>query len=425
LGWILRGIGELGAQAGEGHEIALDWKLKQQKAQLEQARAQMEQALLPLQMEEMRARIRKLGQPEQRFLTTASGGTDVVDIDPASGVGKPRELLPGNPKSLKEQLENEADPEKRKTLSARLKEETEATSHRTPLQDAQDDLNRALASQDPVAIQAARDKLKTFNEASTAGKPGAPTYWKMRMAALQPGPEGDAARAALAEDEKMQEARLAARGEAFGKGRMWTMRTYTNGQGQDEDMTGWEYERRKATGEQLTPTGRLSGNTVTAYQRFRMESVPALQGVEKDLGAFDNAGDRAIFAKIMKSAGTPDHGQEFPWMQNILRQALAEGLSEQGRDLTINLNRLAETMGTLRASLALPSTEQSMLLTLGLLPGPATPDARYARSQLANLKSIIDQASNVPIMQNLMPQTPKNGPPPGANIIPLDKFLSQ
>lgn len=422
MGWLARGIGELGAQAGEGHEIALDWKLKQQKAELEQKRAQMEQLLLPLQIQEMQARLRKLGMPEQKFLSTPEGGTSEVDISPEGSISSPKVVIPGGKKSLRQRYEESNDPEERKQLAKQLREETEATSHRTPLQDLQDDLNRAQTSGDPVAVQTARTNLENFNKSNAAGKSGAPTYWKLRMAALHGDPD---AVEALKQDDAMQEARLRARGLAFGQGRLYQMRTYVNAQGQEEDMTGFEYERRKASGEPLTPSGRLSSNTITAYQRFRNEAYPALSGVEKDLGSFDNPTDRAIFAKIMKSAGTPEHGQEFPWMQNILRQALAEGLSDQGRDLTINLNRLAETMGTLRASLALPSTEQSMLLTLGLLPGPGTPDARYARSQLSNLRSIIDQASNVPIMQGASPQNNPNQPPPGAKVVTLDQLFGK
>lgn len=420
MGWLARGIGEFGSQVGEGHDIALDWKLKQQKAQLEQTRAQMEQLLLPLQIQEMNARIRKLGSPETKFLTDPRGGTETVEVSPDGTIGKPRELIPGKPKSFQEQYEEATTDEQRSALLDKSSKWAQATQKRTPAQEAQEDYSAALRGGNPQAIAATKDRLDKLTQASQ--KPGAPTYWKLRVAALT----GDKdAQAAIDADEKMQEARLRARGEAYGQGRMWNMRTYVNGQGQDEDLTGWEYERRKAAGETLTPTGRLSANTITAYQRFRSEAYPALSGVEKDLGAFDNTTDKAIFAKIMKGAGQPEHGQEFPWMQNILRQALAEGLSEQGRDLTINLNRLAETMGTLRASLALPSTEQSMLLTLALLPGGTTPDAPYARKQLASLRSIIDQASNVPIMQGASPQGKgSGGPPPGAKIISLDKFLS-
>lgn len=420
MGWLARGIGEFGSQVGEGHDIALDWKLKQQKAQLEQTRAQMEQLLLPLQIQEMNARIRKLGSPETKFLTDAQGGTETVDVSPEGTVGKPRQVLPGRPKSLQEQYEEATTDEQRSALLDKSSKWAQSTHKLSPLQQAQQDYEEALKGGNQQAITQTRSVLDKMNEGTA--KPGAPTYWKLRMGALHGDPD---AIQALKEDEAMQEARLRARGMAFGQGRLYQMRTYVNSQGQEEDMTGFEYERRKTAGEQLTPSGRLSANTITAYQRFRNEAYPALTGVEKDLGSFDNPTDRAIFAKIMKSAGTPEHGQEFPWMQNILKQALAEGLSEQGRDLTINLNRLAETMGTLRASLALPSTEQSMLLTLGLLPGPGTPDARYARSQLSNLRSIIDQASNVPIMQGASPQGKgSGGPPPGAKIISLDKFLS-
>lgn len=422
MGWLLRGIGDFGSQVGEGHDIALDWKLKEQKAALEKARAQMEQMLLPLQIKEMEARIRRLGMPERKFVTDAQGGTQEIDI-PADGseVGPPRQILPGRAKTLQERYDEAKTDDERNTILDQASKWAQSTKKLTPTQEAQEDYSEALRGGNPQAIAATKDRLDKLTQASQ--KPGAPTYWKLRMAALQGDKE---AQAAIDADEKMQEARLRARGEAYGMGRMWQMRTYINAQGQEEDLTGWEYEKRKAAGEQLTPSGRLSSNTVTAYQRFRNEAYPALSAVEKDLGAFDNAGDRAIFAKILKGAGQPEHGFEFPWMQNILRQALAEGLSEQGRDLTINLNRLAETMGTLRASLALPSTEQSMLLTLGLLPGPGTPDARFARSQLSNLRNIIDQAANVPIMQNVAPQTTKPGqPPPGSKIISLEQFMNQ
>src|SRR6202000_2018632 len=97
-------------------------------------------ALLPLQMQEMTARIRRLGSPETKFLTTESGGTDTVEVSPEGTVGTPRTLLPGKPKTLAEQYEDPSlSDEDRKKVLGKEADWSQASHKLSPMQQAEQD----------------------------------------------------------------------------------------------------------------------------------------------------------------------------------------------------------------------------------------------------------------------------------------------
>jgi hypothetical protein len=70
--------------------------------------------------------------------------------------------------------------------------------------------------------------------------------------------------------------------------------------------------------------------------------------------------------------------------------------------------------------MGLPSTDQSMSLSLALLPGPSTPDSKIAKMMLDNLDTMIKQAS-VPVLGG-KPQAPAA---PEKKKMTLDEFFSQ
>jgi hypothetical protein len=189
-----------------------------------------------------------------------------------------------------------------------------------------------------------------------------------------------------------------ARGAAFGQGRLWSLqRAMDPDTGQSGFYTGFDILRNKQEGKNLIPMGALSAKDMISVQQLTSEAIPAIKGVEDNLSAFDNPNDRAIFARVLKGVAGPTRGNEATWMGNVLNQALTSGLSPQGQKLAQADIRLAETMGRLRSTLGLPATDQSMAVTLGLLPGASTPDSKYARGQVQQLREMVDQATKVPI----------------------------
>jgi hypothetical protein len=169
-------------------------------------------------------------------------------------------------------------------------------------------------------------------------------------------------------------------------------------------------------GKNLIPSGRLPATTAIAAQQLTSEASPALKGVRRYLSAFDDAGDRAIFARILSSNPAASPGQEKEWLGTILNQALTSNLSDNGKHLAVNLNRLNESVGRLRSVLGLPATQSMTAMTLAMVPGPATPNADFANDMLDNLEQTIGNAIAIPALGG-----PRNGsggttPPSGATI---------
>lgn len=190
-----------------------------------------------------------------------------------------------------------------------------------------------------------------------------------------------------------------ARGAAFGKARLWALqKVYDPDTGETDFATGFDILASQQQGKHLIPTGALPADKVIAVQQLQSEAKPALSQVRAAMPAFDNAADRAIFARVIKNAGTPGHGDEASWMGNVMNQALKEGLSPQGQQLAIAQGRLAETLGRMRSVLGLQATDSAMALTLRLMPGASTPNSKYASQQLDTLDQMINQAVNIPAL---------------------------
>jgi hypothetical protein len=167
-------------------------------------------------------------------------------------------------------------------------------------------------------------------------------------------------------------------------------------------MSAAEAEAQMKSGKNLVPSGTVPANTLIQVQRAANAIPSAVAEVEKHLGSWDNAADRAIFAKIIKenAAGSEDAAT---WFGNILTQASTESLSEEGRAALTSLRRLNESMGSLRAISGLPSTVGSMMATAALLPGAGTPDSKMARDQLEQVKLLVQQETGVELLGGKKP----------------------
>ncbi len=173
-------------------------------------------------------------------------------------------------------------------------------------------------------------------------------------------------------------------------------------------MSNFDAANEVKSGKNLILTGDLPMNVIIPAQRMVSESKPAIAGVRDNLSAFDDEHDRAIFARILAANAPAVAGSEAGWMGNILNQALRAGLSPKGQALVRNEARLADTVGTLRQTLGLPATDSMMGVTLNLIPGPGTPDSKYAQDQVNILENMISQAVQIPVLKGVTPTVKNN-----------------
>lgn len=231
-------------------------------------------------------------------------------------------------------------------------------------------------------------KLKQAGQMSSAtSKPGKDNEISLIQKAL--GGDKDAAAAY----KQLQQGRMQVRAVSA---TMRPMNFYDPNLQRNVTMSAAEAERRQQAGESLIPSGAVPANTILQMQRAQTAIPNAVDDVSKSLGAWDNAGDRAIFAKIMKE--NPMGSDPAGWFTNVTNQALTSGLSPEGRDAVVKLRRLNESLGTLRAISGLPSTAGSMVATAALLPGPTTPDSKMAKAQLEQIKTLVQQETGVPFL---------------------------
>lgn len=202
------------------------------------------------------------------------------------------------------------------------------------------------------------------------------------------------------------------RGMGYGAGRaMYTFQTAMDGDtGEMILIPTMDMIRGIKEGKNYIPVGKPTGKDAISVQQLVSEAGPrgtrfyedgAIKQVEMNVGAFDNAKDRVIFSKAVRQMGQAERGREHVWMSNVIDQALQGELSPEGRRLAISLRRLAETMGRLRTTLGLPATDSSMALTMSLLPGPTTPDAKFARDQIDQLDAMVRNAVEIPMLKGI------------------------
>lgn len=244
----------------------------------------------------------------------------------------------------------------------------------------------------------AQSELTLPQQATIAQKERGPTSEAgLTITSLRGGPAGEEATAALKQiqDRRLQLARE--RGAMLNQRPLFTLQKVIEN-GVPSFMTGYQILEGQKEGRQIQPAGALSAKDLLTVQRLQSESAPALAGVRATIGTYDNAADRAIYARVLSRAGTPEVGGEAGWLTNIINQAAASGLSPEGQKQAIALRRLADTMGSMRSLMGLQATDQAMALTLSLLPGAGTPNSQYARQQVDQLEGMIKAAVELPAL---------------------------
>lgn len=439
MAWLARSIGQFGNDAGEAAGIVQDRRAKQQQMDFAKVKQQLDMLMLPLQIKEIQQRLQQGGQAQPAgTVGTRGGGTAGLTFDRNTG------------KYSEQQLEGGADPEAVKAKISGMKTgvskefQSAIQSHidaidagADPLKElagAQKDLesnaikatpggttlNRLQAKyHDQVSggdVQGAEDTMKEIREIQKSMKQSTPTMWGTIAGAQQGDPDA-IARLKLYYDG--QKELVKERGLAFGQGRLFGLQNAWV-DGVNSPMTGFEVLQAKRDGKDVTIGGPLSATTRIAYQQLYAEAGPALSEVEKYLKAYDNPGDRAIFAAAKRGAGPVERGNELEWFRNMFSQIATDQLSPEGKHLKISLARLGETMGRFRGVAGLQATDSAMAITMMMLPGNDTPNMQYAKWQTDSLRQMIQQAGGIPAMRNqgqgglnnLTPTQPIIPPPP-------------
>jgi len=231
-------------------------------------------------------------------------------------------------------------------------------------------------------------KLKEVSELSSATK--APPK-DSEISLIQKANGGD--KEALAAWNKLQSGRIAVRAASQAQK---PMTYYDAEQGRNVTLGAGEAEAMQKAGKNLIPAGTVPANTLLQMQKAQSSIPTAIEDVSKNLSAWDNASDRAIFAKVMKDS--PMGGDPSTWFGNVLAQAANSGLSEDGMQALTKLRTLNESLGTLRAISGLPSTAGSMMATVALMPGATTPNSKMAKMQLDQIKTLVERETGVPFL---------------------------
>jgi hypothetical protein len=179
-------------------------------------------------------------------------------------------------------------------------------------------------------------------------------------------------------------------------------------------MAAGEAEARQKAGQVLLPSGPVPATTLLQMQRAQNAIPNAVEDVSKNLKAWDNSGDRAIFARVIRD--TPEGTDPSTWFGSVLNQVAKEKLSDEGKGAIVSLQRLNESLGTLRAISGLPATAGSMMATRALMPGATTPDSKMAKAQLDQIKKLVEQETGVPFLGSKAKLPPATAPTGGAHL---------
>jgi hypothetical protein len=118
-------------------------------------------------------------------------------------------------------------------------------------------------------------------------------------------------------------------------------------------------------------------------------------------------------------------------MSEFMGSEVASTLSPSQVDYVTGLASLSESAMSLRTVAGMGQGSDTLRNAIvAMLPGPATPSIPYARRQMELFNGELNALRRAtPSSQSLgmggpTPTAPTNTPPPGAKIVPLDKFLS-
>ena len=109
MAWLARAIGQLGENAGEAHEIGLDWREREARMRGEAQDRQLRALMAPYELQRLMAEVKQMTAPKPAgIITTPSGGTAGITFTPGSGFSS-QTLIPGLSKeTAKAEIKNYA-----------------------------------------------------------------------------------------------------------------------------------------------------------------------------------------------------------------------------------------------------------------------------------------------------------------------------
>lgn len=267
---------------------------------------------------------------------------------------------------------------------------------------AQKVLSEAKEAFDKGDMEGYKAKLKEAGELSAATqKPSAPTEMSLLVASQKGDKDASAALGKL-QANRLEIAK--ARGPASRP-----MNFFDPEQGRLVTMSAQQAQDLQSQGKNLVPAGQVPVDKILQVQRAQRAVPAAIAEVRKNLEAWDNPSDRAIFARIIKE--NPMGSDPGSWLGNVLNQAATGDLSPKGQNAVIAMRRLNDSLGSVRVISGLPSTVGSMMTTAALAPGVHTPDSKFAAKQLDSLAELVAQETGVPLLGGSEGGAPKSGAP--------------
>ena len=374
-GFAQEGHGPGSAMRGAAAAMQAPYQQSLHQYGLQQEAAKNQAEIAARQAESEQKRVQTERMKNSTMVTMPSGAQMMVPNDQLGGVLK--SMAPADARVKAAQIGADAKEDTQNQVNKMLGEAAEA-----------------LKNGDVKGYQ---EKLKAAGQMAQAAKPVAvknnEAEW---IARLTHDPNDKEAAANLKMLQDRREELMEKRGLSMGKGRLYQLRNYYDkSTGETVSLTGFQYMDNP---NQYMPVGGLSQDKIVAVQQLQSEAAPAIKQMGDSLGAFDNATDRLLFAKIMKGAGAPTAGDEHTWFNNVVNQVSTSNLSQKGKDLMISEARMAETLGRMRGVLGLQATDSAMAITLGLMSGYNTPDSKYARKQLSTIDDMINKAVDVPAL---------------------------
>ena len=247
----------------------------------------------------------------------------------------------------------------------------------------------------------AQKKFALANKAALAGKVGSPTLMDMVIKKNQGDPQ---AAKDLASYMGVQKELQGAKGAMYALTRArYNLEQYVNPKThQLETISAMDATIRINNGEHLIKTQSLPVQVIIGAQRLQKEGTPAIKEMRQYTKAFDNPKDRAIFAELAKGAG-PMGEDKIGWMQTVLQQTLQQKgrFSEDGRQLLLREQRLAEVLGTARQSLGALATNSGVALAMGLMPSANMPDKKLADDSLDQLQAILENSLSTEALKDV------------------------
>jgi hypothetical protein len=414
----LQSAGQTASDFGQAKFDFADWQQRQRQQRLAEI-------IQGVRLQQIQQQLRQANQPQPYGTAVTAKGLEGITFDPTKGTYSTQQLAQRVPGYHDVKTGENGLPYGINDATGVYEEIAHPAGMKLQAVHADDPIKDLQARAIMAGLRGDKGEEKKYldliQEVSGAKRAiPKPNEIELYMRAQRGDPE---AIGALRELQKNRKDVMMTRAMGYGLGRIGNY--YNPDTGETSPMIGLDAMNAIKGGKDLKMVGVLPSSTILTAQRVVNESGPAFANVRRDLKTFDNPSDRLIFARVLNSNPMSEQQDPHVWFGTVLNQALTGGLSPEGRQFVIDARRLNETISGVRGIMGLPATNSATSLTLQLVPGPATPDSKFATEQLNQLEQVVKQAVSVPILgggaslgQPSGSKSPATSvvPPPGAKI---------